>query len=108
MYNEGNVVRVCNDYDKIDFEIGDIFIPGYCLTSSAYLNWKVPLKNRYCIIPLNNGGTNARAIYKIYDNSEQQVTFLQNAHFRVIDIRGWGDGNMEILMEEFLPAAPFK
>ena len=29
------VVRACNCYDKVDFVVGEIFTPGFCLTCSA-------------------------------------------------------------------------
>ncbi len=103
VYYEGYVVRACNEYDKTDFNVGDVFAPGYCLTTSADLEWKDTSENRYFIMPSNDEKTTARAIFKVHDNTEKQVTFLQEAHFRVIDIKEWGEGKKEIVMEEYLP-----
>lgn len=101
-YNDG-VVRACVDEDKDVFNVGDIFIPGFCLTTSADLNWKDTSVNRYNIIPRKDDKTKARAIFKVKDNSEKQVTFLQDAQFRIVDVKEWGNGKKEFVMEEFIP-----
>lgn len=103
LYNEGDVVRACNEYDKVDFKVGDVFIPGFCLTTSADLTWEDTSVSRYRIAPRKDNKTLARAIFKVHDNSEKQVTFIQDAQFRVVDIKNWDDGNKEIIMEELLP-----
>lgn len=100
IYTE-TVVRACNDYDKADFNIGDIFTPGFCLTCSADLNWKDYSNNRYRIHPLQQN-SKARAIFQVYQHGdESQVNFLQDAQFRVVEINPWGDeGYKEFVMEE--------
>ena len=97
------VVRACNEYDKADFNVGDAFTPGFCLTCSADLTWTNESENRYRIQPLEAEITRARNLHKIYDISEEQVTFLQDAQFCIIDIKDWGDGNKEFWMEEMTP-----
>lgn len=94
------VVRQCNEYDKSDFAVGDIFVPGYLLTTSADHSFAGKSNNKYLIKPLSDGYTKARAIFLIRDNSEKQVTFLQDALFRITAINNWGDGKKEIVMEE--------
>lgn len=94
------VVRACSDCDKCNFMIGDIFEPGFCLTTSADLDWINASNNRYNITPLSLNTTKAKAIFKIYDNSEKQVTFLQDSRFEIIDIKDFGDNKKEIFMKE--------
>lgn len=94
------VVRACNDYDKVDFKVGDIFTPGFCLTCSADLTWENESKNRYKIKPLDSEHTKARNLFCIYNISEQQVTFLQDASFRITGINDWGEGKKQIEMQE--------
>ena len=97
----GTVVRACNDYDKADFRIGDIFTPGYCLTCSAdYENWKDGSRNRYVITTLDSEHTKARNLFCIHDISEQQVTFLQNARFRITSVSDRGEGKKQVEMQE--------
>lgn len=96
----GVVVRACNEYDKADFEVGDIFIPGFCLTTSADLTWESKSENRYRIQTLTDGKTKARKLFAVRDISEKQVTFMQDAQFRIIDIMDWGYGKKEFVMEE--------
>ena len=72
--------------DRTDFKIGDVYAPGFCLTTSADLNWKDTSVSRYRIVPRKGDKTLARAIYKVHDNTEKQVTFLQDAHFRTLNI----------------------
>lgn len=96
----GMVVRACNEYDRADFQVGDIFVPGFCLTTSADLTWENESENRYCIQLLQSELTKARSIYSIHDISEKQVSFLQNVRFRICGISEWGEGKKEIWMEE--------
>ena len=105
IYSE-RVVRACNEYDKSDFKVGDLFKPGFCLTTSADLTWKNRSENRYNIQPLCNGQSKARAMFLINNNSEYQVTFLQEARFKIIAINAWGEGKKEIAMEEVRYASP--
>lgn len=94
------VVRVCNDHDRADFKVGDIFSSGFCLTCSADLTWEDESKNRYMITPLDAEHTKARKLFGIHNISEQQVTFLQDAKFCVIRISDWGEGKKQIEMQE--------
>lgn len=96
----GTVVRACNEYDKADFNVGDVFTPGFCLTCSADLTWENKSENRYRIQPLKAEITRARNLHQIHNISEEQVTFLQDAQFCITDIKDWGDGNKEFWMEE--------
>ena len=98
-YSE-TVVRACNDYDRVDFKIGDVFTPGFCLTCSADLTWENESKNRYKITPLDANNTKARKLFGIHNISEQQVTFLQDASFRITGISDWGEGMKQIEMQE--------
>ena len=100
------VVRKCHDHDKIDFAVGDVFAPGYMLTTSADHTFAGKSDNKYLIKPLSEGQTKARAIFKIKDNSEQQVTFLQDTQFRITAINDWGEGYKEIVMEEIMSIEP--
>ncbi len=94
------VVRACNDYDKADFEVGDIFTPGFCLTCSADLAWENESRNRYQIKPLDAEHTKARSLFDIHNISEKQVTFLQDASFRITGIEAWGEDKKQIEMQE--------
>lgn len=94
------VVRACNDYDKTDFNVGEVFTPGFCLTCSADLGWKDTAENRYKITPLDAEHTKARNLFYIHNISEQQVTFLQDATFRITGISNWGEGKKQIEMQE--------
>lgn len=96
------VVRACHEYDKDDFEIGEIFTPGFCLTCSADLNWENVSKNRYKITPLDAEHTKARKLFGIHNISEKQVTFLQDARFRVTGIGDWGDGKKQFEIQEIV------
>ena len=96
------VVRACNDYDKDDFRIGDVFTPNFCLTASADLTWEDTSVNRYYIAPIKDSKTKARAIFNVKDTPEKQVTFLQDAKFRIVNVKKWGDGNKEFIMEEII------
>lgn len=99
VYTE-TVVRACNRYDKADFKVGDVFAPGFCLTCSADQTWENETENRYKIQPLDAEHTKARSLYSVNDISEKQVTFLQDASFRITAINDWGEGKKEIEMEE--------
>ena len=94
------VVRACNRYDKADFNVGDVFIPGFCLTCSADLAWENKSENRYKIQPLDAEHTKARSLYSVNDISEKQVTFLQDACFHITAINDWGEGKKEFVMDE--------
>lgn len=99
VYTE-TVVRACNGYDKADFKIGDVFIPGFCLTCSADLTRDDVSENFYKIQPLDAEHTKARSLYSVNDISEKQVTFLHDASFHITAINDWGEGKKEFEMEE--------
>lgn len=58
------------------------------------------LRGNKLISPCDNGKTKARAIYKVEDTSEKQVTFLQDAMFRIVGVNDWGSDKKEFVMEE--------
>lgn len=99
VYTE-TVVRAYNRYDKADFKIGDVFIPGFCLTCSANLTWEDVSEKLYKIQPLDAEHTKARSLYSVNDISEKQVTFLHDASFHITAINDWGEGKKEFEMEE--------
>ena len=94
------VVRACNEYDKADFKVGDEFTPGFCLTCSADLTWENTSENRYKIITLDAEHTKSRNLFCIHNISEQQVTFLPDAKFRITGISDWGEGKKQFDMQE--------
>ena len=96
------VVRACKDHDKADFQVGDVFTPGYSLTTSADVdNWKDDSAYRYRIKPLDEATTKARAMFLIDDTPEKQVNFLQDASFRIVEVNDWGEGKKEFVMEGY-------
>lgn len=99
-YNE-MVVRACKEEDPCGFTVGEVFTPGFFITTSADLNWPDISAIRYCIVPLHSNETRARALFLISDNSEKQVTFLEDARFIVEEVRDLGEGRKEIVMSEF-------
>lgn len=98
----GTVVRACNEYDKADFKDGDLFTPNFCLTCSADLAWQNKSENRYKVQPLDVEHTKARNLFQIRNTSEQQVTFLQEAHFLITGVSDWGEGKKQFEMQEIL------
>ena len=83
------------------FRIGDIFKPGFCLTTSSDSTWgDDTAANLYRISTLDVTRTRARALYLVKNNTEYQVSFLQEAQFRVTSIKDRGEGALEISMEE--------
>ena len=97
------LIRKCNEYDKADFQVGDFFEPGFCLTMSADPTWGDDTSvSLYRITPLDVAHTKARAMYLVNNNTEFQVTFLQDARFRIASINDRGEGKKEIVMEEVL------
>ena len=71
-HNENNVLfRACVYEDRNDFSIGDIFAPGYSLTTSADESWQDKSVNRYIIKPLCPLSTQARAIYTVKNNANE-------------------------------------
>lgn len=98
----GDVVRKCHEYDNSAFNVGDIFIPDFCLTTSKDMKWECECENRYKIKPLDYTETKARDISSIVKNGESQVTFLQDAKFVVTAIRDWGKGKKQLEMQEIV------
>ena len=95
------LTRKCNEYDRVAFRIGDIFKPGFCLTTSSDSTWgDDTAANLYRISTLDVTRTRARALYLVKNNTEYQVSFLQEAQFRVTSIKDRGEGALEISMEE--------
>lgn len=75
-------------------------LSGFCLTTSADLSWEDDSLNRYRIKPLDDEATKARALYKISYTDEEQVTFLQDASFCIVEVNDWGEGKKEFVMFE--------
>ena len=98
----GDVVRKCHEYDRFDFKEGDIFMPGFCLTTSKDIKWECKCNNRYKIKTLSNIDTKARDISSIYENGEKQITFLNNAKFIITGVTDWGQGKQQIEMQEIV------
>ena len=95
------LIRKCNEYDKVDFQVGEDFEPGFCLTTSADPIWSDDASaSLYRITPLDVEHTKARAMYLVNNNTEYQVTFLLDARFRVTSMKGRDNGKKEIMMEE--------
>lgn len=95
------LIRKCNEYDKVDFQVGEVFEPGFCLTTSADPTWGNDTSvSLYRVTPLDVVHTKARAMYLVNNNTEYQVTFLQDAIFRITSINDRGEGKQEIVLEE--------
>ncbi len=101
-HNEDNMLfRACVYEDRADFSIGELFKPGYSLTTSADETWRNKSDNRYIIKPLGAKDTRARTIYSIINKAnEYQVSFLSTAKFIVKKIENWGDGKKAFFMDE--------
>ena len=69
------------------------------LTTIADLTWSNQSNNRYRIKSCASD-SKARAMFLINNNTESQVTFLQNARFLITEVNAWGDGMKEIIMYE--------
>lgn len=93
--------RACVFEDRTDFEVGEIFIPQYSLTTSADSSWRDYTVSRYVIEPLHEKKTFSRAIYLVSNKGkEYQVSFLSNAKFLVKKIEDWGYGKLSFLLKE--------
>lgn len=99
-YNTGQeLVRKLHEYDKIQFNIGETFTPGYSLTASANSKWRVGNYCKYFITPKKEG-SNAHVIYDVYAHGdEMQVTFTKDASFVIDNIKD-NYGIIEIFMHE--------
>ena len=85
----------------MDYQVGDVFEPGFCLTTSADPTWGDDTSvSLYRISPLDVVHTKARAMYLVNNNTEFQVTFLQDARFRIASINDREEGKKEIVVEE--------
>lgn len=78
---EGRVLyRFCHADDKTDFEIEDIFIPTYFLTTT-FDNWNKDTPT-YIITPLPKELTAAKCLYLLKNHGgENQVSFQRNTKF---------------------------
>ena len=71
------------------------------MTTSADPTWGDDASvSLYRITPLDVEHTKARAMYLVNNNTEYQVTFLQDARFRVTSMKVRDNGKQEIVMEE--------
>lgn len=95
-----DVIRKYIEYDKSDFVVGEVFVPGYCLTTSADPTWGKGKDSLYHIKPSDSDHTKARAIFLVQDNSEKQVTFLKDAKFIITNVQENEQGKKEIWMQE--------
>ncbi len=98
-YMGESLTRACAEDDKSDFQIGEMFIPNYALTTTADMTWVCEEGAQYIITPLKEN-TRARAIYKVNDTTEKQVTFLRDTPFVVKDIKHPRPNKTEIYFEE--------
>ncbi len=97
----GPLIRKCKEYDRVDFQVGEVYEPNFCLTTSVDPTWGDDTSvSLYRIIPLEAAHTKARAMYLVNNNTEYQVTFLQDARFGIASINDRGEGKKEILMIE--------
>ena len=93
--------RACVDEDKKDFKVGDIFEPGYVITTSTDTSWRNEDANRFVIKPLPADQTKARAIYIIYNKANEfQVSFLSTTKFQITSIENWGNDKKVFYMHE--------
>ena len=83
------VVRLCNDYDKADFEVGDV-LPRSFVICSADLTWENKSVNRYIIKTFDAEHNKAWNLFDLYYISEKQVTFIQDAKFCITAISDLG------------------
>lgn len=101
--NNNLLFRACVYGDREDFTIGEIYEPGYSLTTSADETWRDKSVNRFIITPLKSEHTRARAIYPLMNKANEfQVSFLSDAKFILLGIEDWGDEKKAFLMEEIL------
>lgn len=97
---EGEVYRRCNEYDKADFTVGEIFAPSFALTTS-FEQWNDSSENLYIIKTLPQESTKARNIYAVRSiGNEYQVTFMRGARFVVNKVEPWGNGLHSVTMQE--------
>ena len=97
---EGAILyRFCNGRDRINWEIGEEYIPPHSLTTTAD-NWE-QRENVYVITPLKACKTKAHSLYSIHmHGDEKQVNFLTGAKFRINLIEQDTEGFSKIYMSE--------
>lgn len=80
--------RFCNEHDRSDMKIGDVFTVPHNLTCTNY-DWEQEnRKNVYIITPLKDNKTRAHNLFEICKHGdENQINFLRNTKFRVKDIK---------------------
>ena len=79
--------RFCKDYDKTDFDVGQVVLFKHNLTCTNEHWEQDEIKNVYIITPLSNGQTKAHNLFKIYNHGgENQVNFLRGTSFYVTKI----------------------
>ena len=73
------------DEDRTNFRVGEIFTPGYSLTTTIQ-SWGYE-RNCYVITPLPTNETRAHDLYKIRNHgNECQVNFLNGTSFEIMSI----------------------
>lgn len=83
--NNITLYRFLNNFDKRNFQIGEIFTPSHSLTTITE-DWGKDT-DMYIITPLPTERTKAHSLYQIYNHgNETQVNFERGAKFRVMDI----------------------
>lgn len=94
VFNGKQLYRFCVSQDKTDFRKGDIYRCEYSLTTTKN-NWEKDT-NRYIIETRTPNKTNARCLYEIYNHGEEnQVNFLPNTYFKVINVENTTRFGME-------------
>lgn len=84
--NNITLYRFLNDFDKRDFQIGEIFTPSHSLTTTTE-DWGKDT-DMYLITSLPTERTKAHSLYKIYNHgNETQVNFERESQFRIVDIK---------------------
>ncbi len=85
-FNGEKLYRFLNYNDKVDFEIGDIYMPSHSLTTTNE-DWGKD-RDVYEIIPLHSPKTKAHSLFCFYNHGEEnQVNFERGAKFVVTDIQ---------------------
>lgn len=93
--------RACVYEDRDNFEIGELFEPGYSVTTSANSSWRDKSVNRYVIKPLAPEQTKARSIYPVFNKADEyQVSFLSTAQLIITAVDSWGEDKRVFYMRE--------
>ena len=91
------LVRQCR-YNRLDFEVGEVFEPCYSLTTSANEEWNDGYGDQYVIRTLPEEKTKAHSLIFANDH-ERQVTFLVGARFSIDDVIEKKDGKTIYMSE---------